>query len=264
METIQDRLTPDVSDEIVRAIGLADVVVVRHILEHAHDTQRFTKAVKKLVKPNGYLVFEVPDCTKALEDFDYSCPWEEHILYFTPETFKRGLALGGMDLISYASYPHELEDSLVAIVRPSTDEHPSHAVNPVSDRERHRATHYAQALRQHQEKLGTYLSDFCRNQGKVAMLGAGHLACTFINLLDLKDHIEFVADDNPNKRGLFMPGSRLPILGSEALIDENIKLCLLTVAPQVECRVVANNQGFVQRGGTFSSIFPASKMALKP
>lgn len=107
------------------------------------------------------------------------------------------------------------------------------------------------------------MSEFRRNQGKVALLGAGHLACTFINLLELKDHIEFAVDDNPNKRGLFMPGSRLPILGSEALLDEDIKLCLLTVSPQAESRVIANNESYVKRGGSFSSISPASKMATR-
>jgi hypothetical protein len=45
------------------------------------------------------------------------------------------------------------------------------------------------------------------------MFGADHLACTFVNLLGLKDVVRFVADDNPHKLGLFMPGSRLPIRG---------------------------------------------------
>ena len=44
------------------------------------------------------------------------------------------------------------------------------------------------------------------------MLGAGHLSGAFINLYGLAEQIEFVADDNPNKQGLLMPGSRLPIL----------------------------------------------------
>ena len=263
VETIQERLTPEIALSIAQTHGQTDVVVVRHILEHAHDTQRFTNAVNKLVKPDGYIVFEVPDCTKALKNRDYSCPWEEHVLYFTPETFKRGLSLRGMELVRYASYPYELEDSLVAIVRPIPDPQSAQPSDPVSDDERQQATYYAQALEQQRERLGKYLSKFRRDQGKVALLGAGHIACTFINLLDLQDHFEFVADDNPNKRGLFMPGSRLPILGSEALLDEDIKLCLLTVAPPVESRVVANNESFVQRGGEFSSIFPASKMALK-
>lgn len=263
VETIQGRLTPETASQIAQARGRSDVVVVRHILEHAHDPRRFTKAIKELVNPGGYIVFEVPDCAKSLQNCDYSCPWEEHILYFTPQTFKRGLALSEMPLVSYASYPYELEDSLVAIVRPRRAPQSVKPVEPVSGEERARANNYAHALHQHQEKLQTYLSAFRRNQGKVALLGAGHLACTFINLLELKAHIEFMVDDNPHKRGLYMPGSGLPIVGSEALVAEGIKLCLLSVHPQIENRVIENNQGFAAHGGVFASIFPASKMALK-
>jgi hypothetical protein len=78
----------------------------------------------------------------------------------------------------------------------------------------------------------------------------------------LKEHIEFIVDDNPQKRGLFLPGSGLPIVGSDALISEDIKLCLLSVHPQAEDRVIENNQGFTEHGGAFASMFPRSKLAL--
>lgn len=149
VETIQGRLTPEATGQISQTHGRADVVVVRHILEHAHDTRQYTKAIKQLVNPKGYIVFEVPDCTKALENCDYSCPWEEHILYFTPETLKRALALSEMPLVSYGSYPYELKDSLVAIVRLSRDSQPVQPVDPVLGEERAGATHYAQVLHQH-------------------------------------------------------------------------------------------------------------------
>ena len=43
------------------------------------------------------------------------------------------------------------------------------------------------------------------------MLGAGHLSGAFINIYGLDRETDFVADDNPMKHGLFMPGSRAAI-----------------------------------------------------
>ena len=263
VETIQDKLTLETASRIAGERGLADVVIVRHILEHAHDTASFIDAVKTLVKPSGYIVFEVPDCTKSLESCDYSCPWEEHVLYFTPETLKRGLAMSEMPMVAYASYAYSLEDSLVAIVRPSVESQAVESVGGVTPEEQERIATYAATLAQHQEKLQSYFSQYRKDGGKVALLGAGHLACTFINLLGLKEHIEFIVDDNSNKRGLFLPGSGLPIVGAEALISEDIKLCLLSVHPQAEDRVIENNQSFTENGGAFASMFPRSKLALK-
>ena len=60
--------------------------------------------------------------------------------------------------------------------------------------------------------------------GPVAVLGAGHLACAFINYLRVGEHVSFVVDDNPHKHGLRMPGSRLPIRGASALLEERVAL----------------------------------------
>ena len=71
-----------------------------------------------------------------------------------------------------------------------------------------------------------------------------------------------VIDDNPHKRGLYMPGSKLPIAGSPALLERDISLCLLSLNPIGEQKVIEKNSAFVERGGTFASIFPASARAL--
>ena len=44
--------------------------------------------IKKLVNDNGYLIFEVPDCSDGLKNRDYTTIWEEHVLYFTKNSLK--------------------------------------------------------------------------------------------------------------------------------------------------------------------------------
>ena len=79
---------------------------------------------------------------------------------------------------------------------------------------------------------------------------------------EVEDAIDCVIDDNPHKRGLFMPGSRLPIVGSSALLERGIRLCLLSLNPIGEQKVIEKNAAFVAAGGAFASIFPASERAL--
>ena len=61
-----------------------------------------------------------------------------------------------------------------------------------------------------------------------------------------------------------MPGSRLPIRGPEALLDHGVKLCCMSVRPEIEARVVEKNRPFLASGGRLSSIFPDSPFALAP
>ena len=56
-----------------------------------------------------------------------------------------------------------------------------------------------------------------------------------------------------------MPGSKLPIRKSSSLIDENIKLCLMSLNPNVEKKVIKKNKSYLKKGGKFISIFPYYK-----
>ncbi len=263
IETIQDRLRPDLASALWQKYGTPDVVIARHILEHAHDTLRFMETLHQLVKPTGYVVFEAPDCTRVLETFDYTTIWEEHILYFTPETFRHCFGFGGFSLVRLESYSYPYENSLVGIAQLQTAATPAFPSESVLENEKHRVQAFAEGLPQRRRRLDRFLSEYRQNQGRVAMFGAGHLACMFINVMGLKDAIEFVVDDDSHKRGLFMPGSRLPIYGSDALIKENIKLCLTSLSPESEEKVIQKNQAFLDQGGKFASILPASKYALR-
>jgi hypothetical protein len=78
----------------------------------------------------------------------------------------------------------------------------------------------------------------------------------FINLMEITKLIDCVIDDNPLKRGLQMPGSRLPIVGSEVLGSGQIRLCLSSLSAESERNVIAKQDRFVKGGGSFASIFP--------
>src|SRR5438445_7491972 len=66
LESIQAELAAESAKRVAAQRGSTDVLIVRHILEHTHDPQRFLAALRALIKPGGYLVFEVPDCAPAL------------------------------------------------------------------------------------------------------------------------------------------------------------------------------------------------------
>jgi hypothetical protein len=261
VETLQDRLTAESARRIASSRGRADVLLVRHIIEHAHRPAQFVAALKELIKPGGYVVIEIPDTERALDLCDYSVLWEEHVLYFTPATFRQSFAQCGFTLTSFDCFPYTLENCLLGVARVDPNPKSEPAASP--NGELLRAEQFASALAGRRREYWQFLAEHRKTRGAVALFGAGHLAATFINLLGLKKHIDFVADDNPNKRGLFMPGSKLPIISSASLVDHGVKLCLLTVAVESEDRVIQKNRAFVGAGGVFASIFPASKHALK-
>jgi hypothetical protein len=255
LESIQEALTPARAEQIAARRGRVDVLIVRHILEHAHQPRLFADALRQLVKPGGYLVFEVPDCLPALERGDYCMPWEEHIVYYTPETYRRSLTELGFSEVHYHCYPYANENSLIAVVAAKSPGASIASPETVAA-QKALGESYAKRFAPYRDAVTRALVNARKTRGKIAVFGAGHLSCFWVNALKVAGQIEFMVDDHPKKKGMFMPGSRLPIRGSASLLEEKIALCLLSLSPESEAKVVAKNQEFTARGGAFASIFP--------
>ncbi|HWB58599.1 MAG TPA: class I SAM-dependent methyltransferase [Chthoniobacteraceae bacterium] len=258
IETIQSLIRPEWADSWLQTHAPVDFIMARYILEHAHDVGAFLSAMRRLVKPGGLVAFEVPDFSVALANCDYSNIWEEHTFYFTPTTLRSMLGHHGFAVREILSYPYPLENSLIAICQPSG----ATASNPPAGHEIAVAKNYAEQFPLRREQTRAALERLSQS-GKIAVFGAGHLAMKFINFLGLAKSIAFVADDHPKKRGLYMPGSHLPIKPSAALAEEGIRWCLLSLNPESEERVLKNLKHVFENGGIkIYSIFQASPKRL--
>ena len=260
-ETLQLYLTEDAARRIAARRGAADVLLVRHVAEHAYDPAEFFRAFAALIKPGGYVVIEVPDCQRALDAGDCTTLWEEHTLYYTAATFQQSLRIAGLEPVFFRNYAYPFENSLVAILKVAP---PGRADAAVAAEECARGAGFAARLEARRAAFRKYLENYRKSEGRIAMFGAGHLAATFLTVMNAPGVIDFVVDDNPNKRGLFMPGSRLPIVGSDVLLSStDVKLCLLGLNPLSEYKVIDRQAAFTARGGVFKSIFPSSAVALQ-
>ena len=261
LETLQQAATPERAALLARQYGPADVLIARHILEHAHRPRAFVEAVLPLVKPGGYLVFEVPAGEKMIAAADHAMLWEEHVVYFTKATLERFFHAASLPAELW-QYAYVLEDSLLAIVRnvpasPSLD--PTRADAELEAGKALEAQFGASRTAYHAQ-LGVW-----RAHGKrVALFGAGHLALKFVNFYGLSDLIDCVIDDNPNKQGTYLPGSCLPVVGSSILRDRAVDFCLMALNPDREAAIIAAHSPFTASGGTFYSIFRCSPIALRP
>lgn len=254
-ETIQAALTPERARALAARGRRADIVLARHVLEHAHAPLNFVEALLELTEPGGLVVFEVPDCSPGLHRNDYTVLWEDHVVYFTPALFDQALHCWGLRPVWSHTYPYSHENSIVRVVSKPSLRQPAQPDQRVTSEATHLAAVYAGSFASLKFQTRARLRAL-RDGGPVALFGAGHLSCTWINLMEVQSELDCVVDDDPNKRGLFMPGSRLPILPSSALLERGIRSCLLSLNQESEAKVVAARKEFVDRGGRFFTVFP--------
>lgn len=250
VESVPQSLTPERGRSIADTKGAFDLVIARHIYEHAQDLARFTEGLAELVKADGYLMLEVPDCSKSLDLGDYTMIWEEHSVYFTPATFFAALQRHGFTAAITANYPYPYENCLVLVAR-KTGGGSSVRI------ERTSASHFAQSFARRTEALRASLAAES-SRAPVALYGAGHLTAAFVNYHGLAEYISHLVDDTPQKQGLYLPGLDLPIEKPAVMVESGVRLCLLGLAPEVEPKVIARNASYLESGGRFASLLAAS------
>ena len=259
VEWVQHQLKPGLLPHLRARHGSPQLILVRHIIEHTHDTPGFLATFREWVDPKGYVVFELPDCARGFDLLDYTTFWEDHSLYFVESTFKATLERHGLEVAAFLRYPGPYEHCLVAVTRPRpTLRPPSLDFVPA---ERVRVRRFAENFTARREAIRAQLAAW-RAQGPIALFGAGHQASTFLSLVGVPDLIDFVIDDHPRKAGRFMPGCALPIVTSEFARQSNANVWLSTVGAESERRILEKNQDFVRKGGRFVSIYPTQPGSL--
>ena len=259
VETYQQVFTLSKSMQIKEKYGAADILLVRHVVEHAYDISKFVEAISLLIKPNGYIVWELPSCEKYLVNGDCTMIWEEHTHYFTQFTFREFLEKEGFCIDSLNVIPYPLEDCIVAVTR---KEHNRNKGIPFDRKgveiEIERAKKYIELLNSNKISIPSKLEEIHNKYGSIVIFGAGHFSVAFISILGIEHLIDFVIDDNSNKKGKKLPGGSIPIVGSDILYQKNIKVCLLGLNPQSHYKIINKHKSFVENGGLFLSIFPGT------
>lgn len=257
IESIQAAMNKSATTRIIKRNGKSNLIIARHNFEHVYNLKEFLECLKSLIYDDGYILFEIPDCTTSLENFDYTMTWEEHLIYLTPNTFKFLLRHYGFNLIFYHLYPYPHENSLVALVRKNISN--EDIKGPLElENEIRLGENYANKFLKLKNLVNNFISEE-RKKGEIALFGAGQDTCAYLNYFDIGEEIDYVIDDNINKTGLFMPKSKIRIVSSEVLKNKNISLCLLSLNPINEERVIAKLRKFKQLDGRIHSIFPHSK-----
>lgn len=236
----------------------AGLVVARHVLEHCDRPVEAVGSMLSWLGEGGLLLVEVPGCREGLAAGIPELLWEEHASYFTATTLRRLLETSGAEIVHFSEHAYPFESSLVAIVRPA-------AGKPVrlSGQDISAARQFGRQVKDRVEATARGLWRRHEAGKRTVIFGAGHLSCAFLSLSQAADCVECVLDDTPQKQGLFLAGTQLPIIGTVALPAGEPGLCLMAVHPSSEAKVHDRLATLRAAGWETASIFPDSPYAVR-
>jgi len=229
IDIIEEFFGVNLAKRLVAEGKQADLTTANNVLAHVPDINDFVAGFTVLLKPGGVATFEFPHLLNLIELNQFDTIYHEHFSYLSLTAVQHIFATNGLTVFDVQELPTHGGSLRVFAQRTDTGTQViSDKVTILLQQEESagmRTVEYYKGFQARAEKVKDDIVSFlidAKSQGKtVAAYGAAAKGNTIMNFAGIRpDLIRFVVDKNPAKRGKYMPGSRIPIVGEEEVKKE--------------------------------------------
>ena len=213
----------------------ADVMHANNVLAHVADLHGFVEGIRLLLKPEGVAILEMPYLRDLVDRCEFDTIYHEHLCYFSlsalVKLFERhGLVMQDVERMEIhgGSLRVSVMHAASARVRRSTVDAllASERRTGLGTLEYYRS--FAEQVQGVKAALRALLADLKRGGTRIAAYGASAKGATLLNFFGIgSETLEFVADRSTVKQGKYTPGTHIPIVGPEALLERKPDYTLL-------------------------------------
>jgi trans-aconitate methyltransferase len=225
IETLECFFGVAFADSFVRERRKADLIVANNVLAHVPDINDFVAALALALDTEGTITVEFPHLMELISKRQFDTIYHEHFSYFSLHTVQQIFAAHGLKLWDVEQLSTHggslriwaaLEQSHHAR-RPSVD-----ALLALETEAGMQNAAYYEGFQEQAEAVKngclTFLLEQRRAGRKVAGYGAAAKGNTLLNYAGVRpDLLSYVVDASPHKQGLWLPGSRIPVVAETRL-----------------------------------------------
>jgi SAM-dependent methyltransferase len=258
--TICDYWSPEVARQIVTEYGSPSVITGQNVFAHVDDVHRFVQGVSLCLNDDGIFILEFPYVLDFIVRNLFDTIYHEHLSYVGLGPVSRLIGPYGLEVVHVQRFP-DIHGGTLRVVS--------------AKRGRYSPTADVAALFKKEEEFGLrrrepYLAFHDRvNANKTALVdllvksktsgrciwgyGASAKGNTLLNYYGIGNGlIDCIIDDNPKKWDYLTPGTRIPIVGINALKTERERVDDLLLLAwnfgeeiQSRCRAIGYAHDFI-------------------
>ena len=268
IDIVEEFFGVNLAKQLVADGKQADLTAANNVLAHVPDINDFVAGFNALLKPNGVATFEFPHLLNLIELNQFDTIYHEHFSYLSLTAVQHIFAANGLSVFDVQELPTHGGSLRVFAQRTDTGlQVINDQVRLLLQKEESAGIRTAEYYTGFQGKSEKVKDDFvaflieAKRKGKsVAAYGAAAKGNTLMNFAGIRsDLIQFVVDKNPAKQGKYMPGSRIPIVGEERLIEERPDY--VVILPWNLREEIMHQLAYVQEwGGKFMTAVPILKL----
>jgi hypothetical protein len=216
------------ADKIRSTHGAADLLVSKNVLAHVPDIHDFVEGYKILLKDKGVVTVEFPHLLELISNNQFDTIYHEHFSYLSLGVVKQLFDAHNLKIFEVETLnTHGGSLRVYASHQEFTGFRKTDSVKQVLQKEEEQNLYNQRAYREFQlrilamrQKLMSLLTSI-KSEGKsIIGYGAAAKGNTLLNYFGIRsDLVSFVADKSEAKQGKFLPGSRIPIISPEQLLE---------------------------------------------
>ncbi|ABD89743.1 methyltransferase domain-containing protein [Rhodopseudomonas palustris] len=253
--------------ELVDSGTRADLTTANNVLAHVPDINDFVRGFAILLADNGVATFEFPHLLQMFQHNQFDTIYHEHFSYLSLLACERIFESQGLRVFDVEELPTHGGSLRLFACRKDAEHKPQPGLAAVRAREADMGLQtnapylgFAERVRETKRALLSLLIDLKRQGKRIAAYGAPAKGNTLLNYCGIgADMIDFTVDRSPHKQGMFLPGTRLPILAPEAIAEA--KPDYIVVLPwNLEAEIVEQMASVRAWGGKFIIPIPLPRI----
>ena len=226
INTLCDFFTYDLSKEISRKYGKADLIIGNNVFAHVPNVKDFVSGIKNLLAPTGVLTLEFPYLKNLIEQNQFDTIYHEHFFYYSLLSASNILESQGLkifdieELITHGGslrlYVSHIENDGCKISEKLKKIFQNELKLKYNNVEFY--LNFKKKVYKTKFKILNLLIDIKSQNKSIVAYGAPAKGNTLLNFCGISvDFIDFTVDKNPQKQNTLLPGSHIPVLNPEAI-----------------------------------------------
>ncbi|MBK9425122.1 MAG: methyltransferase domain-containing protein [Bacteroidetes bacterium] len=184
-----------------------DAIVSREVMEHVPEPIDFLTNLRRILKPDGVALIEVPNFEKALRENRYYDMFPDHLSYFTKESLTAAMLISGFKNIEIE---YGMDEEFIYAFATN---------NNISNNEMVLSVKH---ISEDFKKLNVEFKN-------IVIWGAGGKGISALGSQEDISKVKYVVDSDPFKQNKFLPSSGLLVKKPEDLFnDKSVDLLIIT------------------------------------
>lgn len=250
--------SPPVARRVRERVGPFAAIAMSNTFNIIDDLDAVMEGVKVMLAEDGAFVVEVPQAADLVEKNEFDTVYHEHLSQFSTHSLAALFRRHDMEIFDIAHLALHGGSMRVFVQRQGVARDVAPAVDAALARERaaglfEAATYVAfhDRIQANRDAFKALIAGLREQGARIAAYGAAAKGTTLLNYYGIgPDQLDFIADRNPLKHGLYSPGMRIPVSRTERILEDQPDY-LLILAWNFADEILTQQSEYRRRGGRF-------------